>query len=44
MQVSLREAEQEKQKQKPVADMTEQELLQYFRGSFLIPKVSCILL
>lgn len=42
MQVSLREAEQEKQKQKPVADMAEQELLQHFRGSFLIPKVSCI--
>ena len=44
MQVSLREAEQEKQKQKPVADMTDQELLQHFRGSFLIPKVPCTLL
>ena len=44
MQVSLREAEQEMQKQKPMADMTEQELLQHFRGSFLIPKVSRILL
>ena len=43
MQVSLREAEQEKQKQKPVSDMAEQELLQRFRGSFLIPKVPCIL-
>ena len=44
MQVSLREAEQEKQKQKPISDMTEQELLQHFRGSFLIPKVPCVLL
>ena len=39
MQVSLKEAEQERQKQKTPAEMEEEQLLSHFRGSVLIPKV-----
>ena len=40
MQVSLDEAELEKQKQKPLQDLAEQELVQQFKGSLLMPKVA----
>lgn len=40
MQVSLLEAEQQKQAERPPLEMPEEELLAHFKGSVLIPKVT----
>ena len=39
MQVSLQEAEQQKQTQRPPLEMPEEELLAHFKGSVLVAKV-----
>ena len=44
MQVSLVEAEQERQNQKAPAEMSNRELKEHFRGSLLFGKVGSLLL